>query len=203
MDTTPNQVIERPRGGRGARERILRAAARLFYENGINTTGMERLTAVAQVSRRTFYQHFPSKDTLVEEYLRRLEGDGAPAGERVLTSSELTPRERLLGLFDDPPEDSLLRGCPFHNAAVETAGALPAVREAVIRHKRAFTQSLVDTAREAGAADPETLGAQLAVLFEGAKALSTSLDDPRPAGDARAVAAALIDAATSVGASTA
>lgn len=63
--------------------------------------------------------------------------------------------------------------------AVETAGTLPDVKQAVIRHKQAFTRRLIDTAQEAGAADPESLGRQLAVLFEGAKALTTSLNDAR------------------------
>ncbi|MFF3754933.1 TetR/AcrR family transcriptional regulator [Streptomyces sp. NPDC002018] len=197
MDTTSDQVTKQPLGGRGARERILRAAVELFYEEGINTTGMQRLTEVAHVSKRTFYQHFPSKDALVEEYLRRFEEEAAPPGELVLTRSDLPPRERLLGVFADPPGGITLRGCPFHNAAVETAHTLPAVREAVIRHKEIFTRRLTDTVREAGATDPETLGRQLAVLFEGSRALATSLDDPRPVSDARAAALALFDAATS------
>ena len=66
----------------------------------------------------------------------------------------------------------------------------------MIRHKRDFTQRLIDTAAEAGALDPRALGRQLAVLFEGATALATSLNDPSPVKDAREAAAALIDAAT-------
>src|SRR5579875_1447488 len=118
------------RGGRGARERILRAAAELFYAEGINTTGMERLTEVAHVSKRTFYQHFPSKAALVEAYLDGYEGaDAAPSREQVLYRDDLSPRDRLLGLFSPrDPAGELIRGCPFHNAAVETAGTQPAVQ---------------------------------------------------------------------------
>ncbi|MYV53759.1 TetR/AcrR family transcriptional regulator [Streptomyces sp. SID3212] len=193
-DTTTSPDLAPRRGGRGARERILWAANKLFYEEGINATGMERLTEVAHVSRRTFYQHFPSKNALVDEYLRQLEEE-TPPGEHVLNRSDLTPRERLLGLFAAPPAGVPLRGCPFHNAAVETAGTLPAVRAAAIHHKERFTQRLTDTAREAGAEDPETLARQLAVLFEGARALTTSVDNTSPLADGRALAATLIDAA--------
>ncbi len=196
------------RGGRGARERILRAAQRLFYAEGINATGMERLTDAAEVSRRTFYQHFPSKNALVEEYLRRQDATGTP-GENALRRDDLPPRERLLALFApptaDPPEASpdaadrpRVRGCPFHNAAVETAGTIPAVDQAVLRHKEAFAALLTDTAREAGATDPAALGRQLAVLFEGAAALGTSVNDPAPRADALAAATILLDAATTV-----
>src|SRR5260370_4764683 len=61
------------KGGRGARQRILDAAAELFYRDGINATGVERLAAESSVSKRTLYQHFPSKTAVVEEYLRSIE----------------------------------------------------------------------------------------------------------------------------------
>ena len=66
------------KGGRGARQRILNAAAELFYREGINATGVERLAAESSVSKRTLYQHFPSKTAVVEEYLRSIE-DREPA----------------------------------------------------------------------------------------------------------------------------
>src|ERR1700709_2774891 len=70
-----------PRGqrrGRGARERILGAAQQLFRDQGINRTGMDQLCAVAGVSKRTAYQHFPSKDELVAEHLRRFDPEVMP-----------------------------------------------------------------------------------------------------------------------------
>ena len=66
------------RRGTGARERILGAAQQLFRAQGINNTGMDQLSAVAQVSKRTVYQHFGSKDKLVAEYLQRLDPDTMP-----------------------------------------------------------------------------------------------------------------------------
>ncbi|MEV4431023.1 helix-turn-helix domain-containing protein [Streptomyces sp. NPDC053792] len=66
----PSPSTPQHRGGRGARERILRAAAELFYEDGIHATGVAALAERAQVSSRTFYQHFPTKNALAAEYLR-------------------------------------------------------------------------------------------------------------------------------------
>jgi len=175
---------------RGARDRILWAAATLFYEEGVHATGVERLTDFAHVSKRTFYQHFPSKNALVAEYL----AGQTSAAEQGVDRADLTPRERLLAIFVEPGA-GLVRGCAFHNAAVESAGNLPWVGEAVAEHKRAFTRRLVETAAEAGAADPEELGRRLAVLFEGATELATSLDDGAPVRDAREVAELLVDAA--------
>src|SRR6201995_1476834 len=87
------------RRGRGARERILGASQRLFRDQGINRTGMDQLCAVAQVSKRTAYQHFTSKDELVTEYLRRFDPDAMSA---VFDRTDLTPRERLLAAFELP-----------------------------------------------------------------------------------------------------
>jgi AcrR family transcriptional regulator len=186
----------RPAGGRGARERIERAAARLFYRNGIHATGVELIAQEANVSKRTLYQHFASKNDLVDNYLRGMDARGGSPNEKRLYEPGLSARERLLGIFE-LPRSEVLRGCPFHNAAVESAGSLASTDEIVRAHKQEFTRRLVAVAREAGAADPHLLGQQLAVLLEGATAMATSLNDTAPVVHARAAAATLIDAALS------
>jgi AcrR family transcriptional regulator len=169
----------------------LNAASGLFYCEGINATGVGRIASKASVSKRTLYQHFPSKTALVEEYLRQLRQE---AGEAEGTPPAATPRAQLLALFDVADEDAArMRGCPFHNAAVEVAGAMPGVEHIVHLHKRDYVEGLTHLAREAGAADPEMLGNRVALLYEGASALSTSLNDPAPWAHARVVAEALID----------
>jgi AcrR family transcriptional regulator len=183
------------RGGRGARERILTAATTLFYREGIQATGVQRLTQEANVSKRTFYQHFASKTDLVEEYLRGIHQAGGTASEQAIDTASGTPRQRLLAIFDAAPVDRV-RGCPFHNAAVEAAGAMPGVDDIVHAHKLEFIERLIQAAALAGATDPYRLGHQLAVLFEGAKALATTLNDTSPLVHARSAAEALIDAAT-------
>jgi AcrR family transcriptional regulator len=159
-----------PRGlrrGRGARERILEASRQLFRDQGINSTGLDQLCAVAQVSKRTFYQHFTSKDELIAEHLRRFDPDILP---EVFERTDLTPRERLLAAFDI---HSPL--CPFIAAAVEINDPAHPARVHASGYKKAFAARLTDTAREAGAADPEQLGEQLALLLDGASARSRVL----------------------------
>src|ERR1700758_847630 len=166
------------KGGRGARQRILDSAAELFYRDGINATGVERLAAQSSVSKRTLYQHFPSKTAVVEEYLRSMQQSLGKPGQTGARAPDRAPRERLLSVLDIPDtRGAPVRGCPFHNAAVEAAGAMPEVRRLVRAHKRNYIDWLTELARQAGAADPELLGNQLAVLYEGAAALATSLDD--------------------------
>ena len=185
------------RGGRGARERILQAATELFYTRGIHATGVAALMETAHVSPRTFYVHFPTKNALVEEYLRRFESETPLAAETALERSDQPAAQRLLAIFAPLERNATapLRGCPFHNAAVESAGELSEVTQLTKLHKQAFRDRLVATAAEAGAADPESLGRQLAVIFEGANALAASSDDAQAFTDARRAAETLLEVA--------
>src|SRR5687768_10416464 len=108
-------------GGRGARERILEAAAELFYGRGVNSTGLAELAETAHVSKRTLYQHFPTKDALIEACLRRFQDDQVLGNELMLQRTDLPARERLLALFTAPNGDRPLRGCLYSNTAVEIA----------------------------------------------------------------------------------
>src|SRR3954452_23031354 len=92
-----------PRGlrrGRGARERILSASRQLFRDQGINCTGMDQLCAVAEVSKRTLYQHFPGKDELIAEHLRRFDPDILP---EVFDRADLTPADDFSPPSAPPP----------------------------------------------------------------------------------------------------
>src|SRR5882724_2847210 len=174
------------RRGRGARERILSASQQLFRDQGINRTGMDQLSAVAQVSKRTAYQHFTSKDELVAEYLRRFDPDVMPG---VFDRTDLTPRERLLAAFEIPASTPL---CPYIAAAVELHDPQHPASQYARGYKTAIAARLTETAREAGATNPEQLGEQLALLIDGASARTRVLNS-ESFPTAAAIAAVLIN----------
>lgn len=192
---TVTELEKGPQGmrrGRGARERILSASQELFREQGINNTGMDQLCAVAHVSKRTAYQHFTGKDELVAEYLRRHDPDTMP---EVFDRTDLTPRERLLAAFDKPymvPPRDVTPLCPFIAAAVEINDPDHPARRRVHDYKTAVAARFTDTAREAGASDPEQLGEQLALLLDGASARTRALN-VETLTTAAAIVATLID----------
>ncbi|HET6738744.1 MAG TPA: TetR/AcrR family transcriptional regulator [Kribbella sp.] len=180
------------RRGRGARERILGASQQLFREQGISHTGMDQLCAVAQVSKRTAYQHFSTKDDLITEYLRRFDPEVMPG---VFDNTELTPRERLLAAFDVPTgPDDITPLCPYIAASVEISDPQHPARRQAHDYKLAIAARLTQTAREAGATNPEELGEQLALLLDGAAARTRVLNADA-FRTAAAIAAVLIDAA--------
>ena len=64
--TAPQRLTERKR------EAILQAAIAEFRSSGFEITSMDRIAATAGVSKRTVYNHFPSKEELFAEILNRL-----------------------------------------------------------------------------------------------------------------------------------
>ena len=172
------------RRGRGARERIITASQRLFREHGINNTGMDQLSTAAEVSKRTLYQHFTGKDDLITECLRRFDPDVLP---EVFDRTDLTPRERLLTAFEIHAPL-----CPYIAAAVEIPDPAHPARVLAHDYKKAFAARLTDTARQAGATNPEQLGEQLALLLDGASARSRVLNTDTLT-TAATIAAILID----------
>ncbi len=174
------------RRGRGARERILNASQQLFREQGVNRTGVDQLCAVAQVSKRTAYQHFTNKDELIAEYLRQFDPDVMSG---VFDREDLSPRERLLAAFEVPASAPL---CPYIGAAVELHDPKHPASRYARDYKIAVAARLTDAAREAGAADPEQLGEQLALLLDGAAA-RTRVINRGSFTTAAAIAAVLVD----------
>lgn len=194
MTSAKIQTNPHPRGGRGARNRILASARTLFYRNGIHRTGVELVAEHAHVSKRTLYQHFPSKDDLAAAYLRDIIATGGARPAKNLAAADGPARDRLVSIFDVAGEGRY-RGCPFHNAAIEAADGMSEVQRIVHEYKLDFVHRLTRTASEAGAADPVALGRRLAVLLEGATALAASMNDTAPLNDARSAAELLIEAA--------
>ena len=64
--TAPLRLTDRKRSA------ILAAAADQFRAQGFEATSMDKIAAVAGVSKRTVYNHFPSKDDLFAETLVQL-----------------------------------------------------------------------------------------------------------------------------------
>jgi AcrR family transcriptional regulator len=178
-----------------ARERLLAAASELFYAEGVHTVGIDRVIERAGVAKASLYNTFGSKDELVRVYL---EGRHAVILARITGYIERYggPRERLLGVFEAQGElfaEPGYRGCAFVSASAESPGE--AVSHAADEYRGSVRGLLTGLAADAGAPDPEALGRQLHMIYDGAS-LSARMDrDPSAAVAARAAAEALLDAA--------
>jgi AcrR family transcriptional regulator len=180
-----------------ARERLLRAASELFYEDGVHTVGVDRIVERAGVAKATLYTLFGSKDGLVRAYLTERHDATRERMDRELAARFDTPRERLLGVFEVQGlsfTEPGFRGCAFVGANAESSAGT-SVEELTEDYRNWVRALFVDLAKEAGATDPEGLARQLVLLYDGAGISAWMDHDPGIAKTARTVAAALIDAA--------
>ncbi|MFE0421540.1 TetR/AcrR family transcriptional regulator [Streptomyces sp. NPDC058953] len=183
------------RRGRGGRERILAAAARLFANQGINATGMEQVAGEAPVSKRTLYAHFRTKDDLVMAHLQGLVSSGVTL-EGVLTREDVPARERILRLFDPPTANAdPVRGCPFIDAAAEFPDPRSAVHSYAREQKLRMVTLIAALLTELGCREPRVLAEQLATLADGAASRAMVLDEADYGRHARAAAEVLLDRA--------
>ena len=157
------------------------------------------LAAVASeagVTRRTLYYHFADKDSLVRVYLRNRDRSGRALFERAeaqntdAASSVLAVFASLEAWF----ETKEFRGCAFTNAIGEGRETVVFAGPIARRHKRALRDWFVRICANGGADDPDALGEQLMILFDGAMCSSWTRRDPAVARHAGAAARTLLSA---------
>ena len=69
------------------RERIILAAVELFTTNGIKSITMDEIAASLGISKRTLYEVFPDKETLLEECILKSQKDGDIFVKEVIETS--------------------------------------------------------------------------------------------------------------------
>jgi AcrR family transcriptional regulator len=159
----------------------LAAASQLFYAEGINSVGIERLVKEGQVTLATFYRHFPSKLDLVVAYLRGAHDHIATrAGEQAGT---LQGRDLVRALGDDVSSQirrAGFRGCAFLNAASEFEDPQNPVRQVVAEHRQWYYQLLRRAFEDAGHELPTNAARHFVMLRDGAMS-AAYLDTPATA----------------------
>jgi AcrR family transcriptional regulator len=171
-------------------DRILETADRLFYGQGIRAIGVDTIAAEVGISKRTLYNHFPSKDALIVAYLSRR---FIPPKE-----SDLPPVEQILGEFDRLGRgfaSKEFRGCPFVNAVAELGEPGHAANKIAVAFKEQRRVWFRDLLVHLHVPDPEGLATQLALLVDGAIAGALVRGDATPAGAAKEAARVLLAAA--------
>ncbi|MCL2731275.1 MAG: TetR/AcrR family transcriptional regulator [Actinomycetia bacterium] len=180
----------------GSRDRLLDAAAELFYREGI-ATGIDALCRAAGVSKRSMYQLFGSKDEVLAAALERrrpgvearlMPGPGEPEG----------PRARILYVFEqlaDVADSPDFRGCPFLAAQVELKDPGHPGSVVAARSKERMADFFRAEAERGGAARPDLLARQLMVVHDGASVRAGVGAEHLGDGLAADTAAALLDAA--------
>jgi AcrR family transcriptional regulator len=170
------------------KERILETADRLFYLRGIRAVGVDTIAAEIGISKRTLYNHFPSKDELIAAYLARRFVQPRP--------SDKPAAEQILGTFDSLERrfsSRDFRGCPFVNAVAELGAEDRSVKKIAIAFKESRRVWFRDLLKQLGVADADDLATQLTLLVDGSIAQDLVRDDPSMARAAKAAARVLLE----------
>ena len=192
-----NLVVDPPR----TRDRILDAAESLFFQEGITTTGVDRVAATAGVAVVTLYKHFGSKDNLLREVLSRRLGAWTEHWDAAIAAAA-SPQERLLAVFDAIESFRASAGATQWCCFLATASERPApehrqddpVFALIEQDTRLVTERLAQLAREARCQDPATVASALLLLYNGVLSSLLRGAPTDPVTHARNTARSIIEA---------
>jgi len=157
-----------------AREKILKAANKLYYTEGVRAVSVDRVAEKAGVTKKTLYYHFRSKDDLIAAYLSSRDQPNLSIFKKWYDDCD-GPIEQKVGAIFDNLETSAQhpkwRGCGFLRTIAELAD-MPGHPAVVIgaAHKKKFEAWLADEFRTDPdlSARADALAEQILVVMDGA-----------------------------------
>jgi AcrR family transcriptional regulator len=168
------------KGEPSARERILKAAIELFYQEGIRAIGIDTVIAESGVSKTTFYRTFDSKDELIAAFVAERNQTYWIWWDKIVAKHEDDPRTLLDALLAGVAKQisrTGFRGCPFLNAATEFPDHDHPGRMVACANKDEMLARLTAICARIGVSEPERIGAQLFLLVNGAYAAGQMAGD--------------------------
>lgn len=187
-----------PPNGSETRDRIVAAAARLFYAEGIRAVSVDAVAEKAGITKKTLYYHFASKDELIAAYLQARDQPTLDLYRSWFERTEGTARDKVRGLFTqfaqavDTPR---WKGCGFLRTTAELASTPghPAIKVGAV-HKKRFESWLTDALVDEGVDEAPRIARAIVILLDGAAAVMLIHRDRAYVEAAGEIAAALIAA---------
>jgi AcrR family transcriptional regulator len=179
------------------KDRLIETARALFLSEGFPQTGINRITAEADVARMTLYNNFASKDDLVLAVFER-EAELRRVTIQAMQDDLDGPFERVLALFrvaKDVAARKGFRGCAFITLAIEAAAPDSVLHALAEQHKAWIRDNIRAQLGEGLFSDPDILAEQIAVLWDGGIVGSYVHQSDKPIDVAREAARTLMDAA--------
>ena len=153
------------------REKILITATNLFQTQGINSSGVDNIVAVAGTTKMTLYKYFLTKEALILEVLVKNQQDFQNWWDEILNSNNQKPSDKIQQLFDYIEEwvnSPDFIGVSFIKASAEFPNEENPIHQLSSQQSREFRQYICKLASEATIKDADGLALQLSMLFEGA-----------------------------------
>lgn len=161
------------------KDKILIAAAELFYYKGFNQVSINEVIVNSDVARRTFYRYFSSKDELILEVMRFQSKRWLGWFEETLNQRAIDPKEKILISFDvlrEWFESPNYYGCPFIKSALEIADVSHPVNKIAVIVRQSLRSHIFKLALEADIPKPEVFSQQYLLLVSGSIVMA-SIED--------------------------
>jgi len=155
-----------------ARERILTAANKLFYAEGIRAVSLDVIAEKAGITKKTVYYHFKSKDDLIEAYLASRDQPNLAQFRKWFDAAEGGLPEKVEAIFTNiarAARHPKWKGCGFLRTAAELANmpGHPAMKVGAA-HKKRFEAWMAAEFEQAGLEQAEGLARHMVLLLDGA-----------------------------------
>lgn len=185
-----------PRNATSTRTRIVEAAAKLYYGEGIRSVSVDAVAAKAGVTKRTLYYHFRSKDDLIAAYLDARDQPNLKTFARWFQDTRGSLPTKIEGIFVNLAKSARhprWRGCGFLRTAAELAAmpGHPAMKIGA-RHKANVEAWLAGVMTDGGVKNAGDLARQIVILLDGAFSTTLLHRDPAYIEAAGRAAAALV-----------
>ncbi|MCV9961387.1 TetR/AcrR family transcriptional regulator [Pararhizobium sp. BT-229] len=186
------------------RDRIVSAAAKLFYSEGIRAVSVDAVAEKAGVTKRTLYYHFASKDDLIAAYLDGRDQPNLVLFKRWFSETEGDVADKVRGVFYALAKSARhprWRGCGFLRTSGELANmpGHPAMKIAAAHKKR--VEDWLGSVFETAVLEPQArlLARQTILLLDGSFAVVLLHRDPSYMETAGEAAHSLIRNSVAVG----
>ena len=165
------------------RTQIILAAFNLFKENGFYATGVDLIMRQANVSKRTMYIYFPTKNDLIVAVMAYYRTNYERNLRDLLARDDLNSREKILAIFEQAGSwfnDPQFHGCLAVNAMGEFAGKDVKIENACQEFKTWELSVFQNLTQDLPVMYPNDLAYKLLILLEGIGAIAKGLRQPCP-----------------------
>jgi len=174
------------------RTRIIETAGTLFYQQGFEAVGLQKICGQAKVSKSSFYHFFSSKSEVALAVINS-HWQQAEAGQQQLLESPLSALDKLRASFETiftmaevtHAKEGKIYGCPFGGLASELACSNAEIRQQVQQvfdHLIEFYSTLVAQGIQEGGLpqglDVMETAESLVALAQGLSVMGKVYNDP-------------------------
>lgn len=156
-------------------DRIIAAASKLFYSEGIRGVSVDAVAEKAGVTKRTLYYHFRSKDDLIAAYLAARDQPNLALFKQWFDAAKGGPAAKVRSIFDNLARSARhpkWKGCGFLRTSAELANlpGHPAIKIGAA-HKKKFEDWLRIIFETEGIREASQLARMIVLLLDGSFAV--------------------------------